>query len=94
MNVQVECYSGAKADERPIRFQLDGREYAMQEVLDHWYLPEDTYFKLRATIATSTYSATTRLRTRGRWNHFAGSRSGQMPSYYLSRSRCQQQEPQ
>lgn len=48
MNLQVQCYSGAKADERPIRFELDGREYAVEEVLDQWYGPEDTYFKLRA----------------------------------------------
>lgn len=48
MNVQVECYSGAKADEHPIRSQLDGHEYAVEEVLDQWYGPEDTYFTLRA----------------------------------------------
>jgi hypothetical protein len=46
--MQVQCYAGAKADERPIRFQLDGHEYIVEEILDRWYGPDDTYFKLRA----------------------------------------------
>lgn len=46
--VRVQCYAGAKADERPIRFELDGREYLVEEILDRWYGPEDTFFKLRA----------------------------------------------
>lgn len=48
MKVQVECYSGRKADERPVRFRLDGNEYLVEEVLDQWYAPSDTYFKIRA----------------------------------------------
>ena len=46
--MQVQCYAGAKADERPIRFQLDGHEYLVEEIVDQWYGPENTYFKLRA----------------------------------------------
>ncbi len=46
--MQVQCYSGAKADERPVRFQLDDHTYFVEEVLDQWYGPEDTYFKVRA----------------------------------------------
>jgi hypothetical protein len=46
--VHVQCYSGAKADERPMRFELDGREYLVEEIIDRWYGPEDTFFKLRA----------------------------------------------
>jgi len=48
MRIRVECYSGRKADERPLRFQLDGHEYAVAEVLDQWYGPESTFFKVRA----------------------------------------------
>jgi len=44
----VQCYSGAQADERPVRFQLDDRDYLVEELLDQWYGPEDTYFKVRA----------------------------------------------
>ncbi|HLM99769.1 MAG TPA: hypothetical protein VK335_10830 [Bryobacteraceae bacterium] len=48
MNVRVECYSGHKADERPVRFWLDERPYQVEEVLDRWYGPEDAFFKVRA----------------------------------------------
>jgi hypothetical protein len=80
MNVQVECSSGAKADERPIRFHLDGHEYAVEEILDQWYGPEDTYVKLRAddrNIYILRHNPAT-----GRWSleSFRRSRSGQFPS--------------
>ena len=48
MRVRVECYSGRKADERPLRFQLNGHEYAVQEVLDQWYGADSAFFKVRA----------------------------------------------
>jgi hypothetical protein len=48
MRVQVECYSGRKADERPVRFRLEGREYMVEQILDQWYGPEHEYFKLQA----------------------------------------------
>jgi hypothetical protein len=48
MRVRVECYSGGKADEQPVRFQLDGTEYLVQEVVDQWYGPDSMFFKLRA----------------------------------------------
>jgi len=48
MNLRVECYSGFKADERPVRFQLDGNVYFVEELLDQWYGPDDIYFKVRA----------------------------------------------
>ena len=46
--VRVQCYSGAKADEYPVRFQLGEQEYSVEETLDRWYGPDDTYFKVRA----------------------------------------------
>jgi hypothetical protein len=48
MRLQVDCYSGYAADERPIRFRLDGRLYCVDAVLDRWYEPQSTYFRLRA----------------------------------------------
>jgi hypothetical protein len=48
VDVRVQCYSGMKADERPTRFELEGSEYVVQEVLDQWYGPNETFFKLRA----------------------------------------------
>lgn len=51
MRVRVECYAGHKADERPVRFELDGREYVVEEVLDQWYGPDAQFFKVRANDA-------------------------------------------
>ena len=48
MKMQVQCYSGRKADEKPVRFQLRNREYLVEEVVDQWYGPEHQFFKLRA----------------------------------------------
>jgi hypothetical protein len=48
MILRVQCYSGRKADERPVRFQLGEHEYAVEEVLDQWYGPDETFFKVRA----------------------------------------------
>jgi uncharacterized protein (UPF0128 family) len=48
VKLEVECYSGRKADERPVRFRLDGREYLVEEVLDQWYGRDDQFFKVRA----------------------------------------------
>ena len=48
MRIDVEAYSGFKADERPLRFHLSGRPYEVQEVLDKWYGPSETWFKVVA----------------------------------------------
>jgi hypothetical protein len=48
MKLRVECYSGAKADERPVRFYLGERVFFVEEVLDQWYGPSDLFFKVRA----------------------------------------------
>ncbi len=50
--LKVECYSGYKADERPVRFSfpLQGqkRTYEVKEVLDQWYGPDYQCFKVLA----------------------------------------------
>src|SRR6266567_7034624 len=46
MELTVECFSGRKADERPIRFTLEGRQYQVKAVLDQWYDPESIYYKV------------------------------------------------
>jgi hypothetical protein len=48
MRLSVECYSGRKADERPVRFWLGGRQYQVETVLDQWYDPESISYKVRA----------------------------------------------
>lgn len=48
MKLKVECYSGCKADERPIRFRLEGKQYVVEAVVDQWYDPESIFYKVRA----------------------------------------------
>jgi hypothetical protein len=48
MKLQVECYSGHRAEERPTLFRIDGDEYQVEEVLDQWYGPDDAWYKVRA----------------------------------------------
>jgi hypothetical protein len=48
-NIQVECYAGYRADERPLRFVLCGRAFEVAEVEDRWYSPGTIYFRVRAT---------------------------------------------
>ena len=48
MKLHVECYAGMKAEERPVRFKLDGHTYAVKELLDQWYGPEDVFYKVLA----------------------------------------------
>jgi hypothetical protein len=48
MHVEADCYSGYKADERPVRFRLDGHEYQVEETLDQWHGQSDVFFKVRA----------------------------------------------
>jgi hypothetical protein len=48
MKVRVRCYAGRKTDERPVRFQIGERDYMIKEIVDQWYGPDDTFFKVRA----------------------------------------------
>jgi hypothetical protein len=52
--IRVESYAGARADETPRRFALQGRSIEVLEVLDRWYQveskpewPRADYFKVR-----------------------------------------------
>ena len=48
MKVQVTCYAGRKADERPVRFQLDDSQYQVERIEDQWYGPDDIFYKVLA----------------------------------------------
>jgi len=48
MRVRVECYSGYKVDERPLCFFLGNRRFEIWEVLDQWYSPGNSYFRVKA----------------------------------------------
>ena len=49
MKLEVDCYAGRKADERPVRFRIDGHEYLVEQVVDQWYGPSDVFFKVLAS---------------------------------------------
>jgi hypothetical protein len=49
MNIKVDCYSGYKADERPVRFTLGDQLMEVTEVEDQWYSPSLRYFRVRAS---------------------------------------------
>ena len=44
--VEVETYSGYKADERPVRVTIDGTPVEVAEVEDRWYSPGATFFRV------------------------------------------------
>jgi hypothetical protein len=46
--MQVECYSGYKADQRPVRFRLGTQTYEIREVEDQWYSPFAIYYRVLA----------------------------------------------
>jgi hypothetical protein len=41
MKLEVVCYAGMKADERPVRFRLDGHEYLVEDILDQVVRPRE-----------------------------------------------------
>lgn len=48
VDIRVECYSGYRADERPLRFAIRGRQFEVHELDGQWYSPQATYFRVRA----------------------------------------------
>lgn len=44
--VSVDCYSGYKADERPVRLHLRDRILEVAEIEDRWYSPGATFFRV------------------------------------------------
>jgi len=47
VKVQVQCYAGHRADERPVKFTVWSREVQVVEILDQWIAPAHRYFKLK-----------------------------------------------
>ncbi len=52
--ILVECYSGYRADERPVAFVFRERRHEVAEIVDRWYegglqpgRPQINYFKIR-----------------------------------------------
>jgi len=45
----VSCYSGYKANERPINFGFRGKSLMIEEIIDRWYGVNNSYFKILAS---------------------------------------------
>jgi hypothetical protein len=48
VKIQVECYSGHKADERPIKFSLGNTVLFVDSIQDQWYGLGDCFFRVLA----------------------------------------------
>ena len=72
MKLEVDCYSGRIADERQVRFRMDGNEYMVEEVLDQWTARRIAFTKSAPMTAISISSAGKhRLPTDlGIWSYF------------------------
>lgn len=46
MKITVECSSGHKGNDRPMRFLLGDRSIEVEEVVDRWYGEEACYFRV------------------------------------------------
>jgi len=45
--LKVKCYSDYKANQRPVSFCINKREFLIKEIIDQWYSPGCLYFKVR-----------------------------------------------
>jgi hypothetical protein len=64
-HVQVETYSGYKADERPSRLTIDDRAHEVAEVEARWYSPGATFFRVR--LAGGERYVLRRVEAQGVW---------------------------
>lgn len=46
--VRVECYSGYRADERPVRLHMGAQTLEVVAIEDRWYSPGATIFRIVA----------------------------------------------
>jgi hypothetical protein len=48
IHITVECYAGYRYPERPLAFQIRGKNYRVEKMIDRWYGEEAHYFKVLA----------------------------------------------
>jgi len=44
--IKVDCYAGYKANQRPCAFSLGRKKIKVTKIMDQWYGPDHTYFKV------------------------------------------------
>lgn len=47
IRVQVKCYSGYKADERPESFVVGDKDIRIMGILERWFEPGFSFFRVR-----------------------------------------------
>jgi hypothetical protein len=53
LSLKVQCYSGARANEKPVSFILGEKQFVINDIVDRWYGPDYLYFKVRADDGNS-----------------------------------------
>lgn len=48
MKIQVECHSGYKLNDRPIKFWIGERVLFVESIEEQWYGPDALYFRVNA----------------------------------------------
>jgi hypothetical protein len=46
--ITVDCYAGYKTNQRPLAFSLGRKKIKVTDIVDQWYGPDHTYFKVLA----------------------------------------------
>ena len=47
-DIAVECYSGYRADERPVSFISEGKKLMVEKIIEQWRTPDADYYKVLA----------------------------------------------
>lgn len=53
MKIRVECLSGYKLNERPIKFWIGSDVFFIESIQEQWYGPEAAYFRVHADDGNS-----------------------------------------
>lgn len=48
MAIHVSCYAGYRSSQEPVAFWLGDRKLEVRAILDRWYSPTQTWFKVDA----------------------------------------------
>ncbi|HEX9023234.1 MAG TPA: hypothetical protein VF799_05280 [Geobacteraceae bacterium] len=46
--ITVQTYAGYRGDERPVSFSREGRTFTVVEIVDRWYDPDHSCFRVVA----------------------------------------------
>jgi hypothetical protein len=47
-HIEVKCYSGYKANERPLSFVLGEKKFQVKRIVERWFGEDHDYFKVLA----------------------------------------------